>query len=112
MKYFYTVSENKVQVFTSRLFDTIEAAVRSFLEEDAPEHYPFDTFTASPSGSYLHNELPAEKRRIQTPGMDHRKYRPRVYVYFSQVNPEVIPMIPWCEAFAKARPPLRHKATK
>ena len=98
MKYFYIVSENKAQVFTSRLFDTIEDAVKSFMTEDAPAHYPHDTFTATVTGSHLHNELAAEKRRITTPGVDHRQYRPRVYVYFHQVEPQVIPMIPWCEA--------------
>ena len=95
MKYFYTINENGVQVFTSRLFNTVEDAVESFFSDDAPYYYHDDTFTATAAGSHLHNELAAEGRRITTPGTDHRQFRPKVFVYFHQVEPMPIPVAHW-----------------
>ena len=99
--FYYEVSENKIKVFTSKLFNSIEEAVKSFLTEDAPIHYAKDHFTASVIGSYMHNELPAEKRRVKTPGVDGRTFRPRVYVYFYEVNPTVISRTKWANVINK-----------
>ena len=55
MAYCYVVYEDNVEVHTSKLFDTPEAAMKYFMEEDVPTHYKNETFYRGELSSFLTN---------------------------------------------------------